>query len=257
MTTSRGNELERYSFSKLSSWYTCPLMWKYTYIDNKPQDENAFAQYGTFVHSILERYAKGELDFAELSDIYENEYKDNVTVEFPPNSFVDLSERYYEQGKDFFNQFWGYSDKKIIAAEEKFEIELDDFIFNGIIDLVFEEDGNLIIRDYKSKAKFKSRAELKEYARQMYLYSLYVKEKYGKYPSELQFLMFRTNELVSIEFSEDALREAIEWAKETVSQIRNAWAYENKEPDFFCDAICSYRNNCEALIEDDIKITEE
>ena len=52
--------------------------------------------------------------------------------------------------------------------------------FNGIIDLVYEdEQGRLIVHDYKSKSSFKNKAEQKKYARQLYLYSLHIKEKYG------------------------------------------------------------------------------
>ncbi|MBR1685372.1 MAG: PD-(D/E)XK nuclease family protein, partial [Clostridia bacterium] len=39
----------------------CPLAFKLQYIDRVPQEQNAYAEYGTHCHSLLERWAKGDL----------------------------------------------------------------------------------------------------------------------------------------------------------------------------------------------------
>ncbi len=126
----------------------------------------------------------------------------------------------------------------------------------GYIDLIFEDDGEIVIRDYKSKAEFKNDKELKEYARQMYLYSTYVKKEYGKFPKELQFLNFRkTMEPKIIAFDEDDYNEAIEWANDTVREIRNAFAYPPVSlrcGDFYANELCNHRKYCmynEAVIK--------
>ena len=120
---------------------------------------------------------------------------------------------------------------------------------------------NLIVVDHKSKSKFTSKQEQKEYARQLYLYSLAVKEKFGTYPSKLVFNMFRAGQIVEIGFSESDLQEAIDWFTETVGQIflETSWQdkiateYKNKDlkltafkkQDFFCNELCSMRKYCQ------------
>ena len=94
--------MEKYSFSKLSSFHQCPLQYWYTYIAREQGENNAFAQYGSFVHSLLERWGKDELAEYELLGEYEDKFFDRVTQGFPPNNYTDLSKKYYDDGVQFF-----------------------------------------------------------------------------------------------------------------------------------------------------------
>ena len=237
---------ERYSFSKLSSWWVCPYGWKLRYIDHQPGIGNAFSSYGTFVHSIMERYANGEVDIWDLPRIYEWEFDTAVPEKFPYNQYVVLRDSYYKQGLEFLKAFQGYDDYKILGVEQNFDTDIDDWVFNGIIDLILEDkNGKLIIRDYKSKASFKNEAEKREYARQLYLYSTYVYNKFGRFPDELQFLMFRKNDLVQIPFNKNDFNESIKWAKDTVKTIREAFDYPPRCEDFYAANLCNHREYCE------------
>ena len=243
---SSGKPLEQYSFSKLSTWWTCPYGYKLKYIDHKPGIGNAFSSFGTLVHSIMERYSKGELELWDLPAVYEWEFETAVPEKFPWNKYVNLRNSYYEQGLSFLKSFQGYNNCKLLGIEDDFRLQIDDWIFVGIIDLVFEdEDGRLIIRDYKSKASFKDEKEQSKYARQLYLYSLYVKEKYGRYPDELQFLMFRKQNTVKIPFNQDELNEAVKWATDTVRIIREAFDYPPTCESFYGDNLCNHREYCD------------
>lgn len=243
--------VEQYSFSKLSSWWTCPYGYYQRYIENKPGIGNAFSSFGTLVHSLMEQYAKGEVEVWDLPKLYEWQFESAVPEKFPYNKYVDLRESYYSQGMNFLRNFSGYDKCKILGVEEKFEVPIDDWRFVGIIDLIFEDEyGNLIIRDYKSKASFKNDAERHKYARQLYLYSLHVKENYGRYPDELQFLMFRKHDApLQIRFSEEDLNEAVKWAKETVRDIRSAFDYPPTCDEFYGQNLCNYRDQCEMKIK--------
>lgn len=237
---------ESYSFSKLNSWWTCPYGYKLRYEDHEEGIGNAFSSYGSFVHSIMERYAKGQAEIWDLPEIYEFGFEAEVPYKFPWNKFVVLHDTYYQQGLDFLKSFQGYDNYEILGVEEKFNIDIDDWQFVGIIDLLFkDENGRLIIRDYKSKASFKNDIEKSEYARQLYLYSLYVKEKYGKYPDALQFLMFRKNTLVEIPFNEEDCESAVDWAKTTVRIIRAAFDYPPTCDQFYGENLCNFRETCE------------
>lgn len=253
MVEEKKNELERYSFSKLNSFHTCKYGYKLRYIDHLVGITNCFSSYGILVHSIMERYANKLLTLDDLSNIYEWEFSTAVPEPFPKSSFCkNMRDLYYEQGLDFLTNFKGYGDSKILCVEKQFDFQIDDWIFNGVIDLVYETpDGKLILQDYKSKSSFKSKKEQKEYARQLYLYSLHIKETYGKYPDTLRFYMFRKNTIVDIPFNEKDFEEAVEWAKSTVQEIRGCWVWNPTCDKFFSENLCNHREYCTEKIKEE------
>ena len=238
---------ERYSFSKLSSFHTCKYGYKLTYIDHLKGEGNCFSSYGLFVHSIMERYAKGELALWSLADIYKWEFETAVTEDFPNTKFCpDMKKLYYEQGLEYLQNFSGYSKYEILEVEKQFDIDIDDWVFTGIIDLVYRDDnGKLVVQDYKSKSGFKSKKEQAEYARQLYLYSLHIKEKYGQYPDLLRFMMFRKNKPVDILFNTKGVDEALGWARDTVKEIRECWDFNPSCDAFYSQNLCNHRGYCE------------
>lgn len=193
----------------------------------------------------MERYAKGEADIWELPTLYEWEFDTAVPEKFPWNKYVILRDRYYRQGLDFLKSFQGYDKYEILGVEQSFVQDIEDWTFTGIIDLILQdENGKLIIRDYKSKAEFKNDKEKTEYARQLYLYSMYVEEKFGRPPDELQFLMFRKQNLITISFNKSDYNEAIEWAKNTVRMIRCALEFPPRCDEFYANNLCNHREYC-------------
>ncbi len=238
--------LEHYSFSKLSSYHTCKYGYDLTYHQHLKGIDNCFALYGTLVHSIMERYAKGEISLWDLPKIYKLEFDEAVNMPFPASVFCkDMRNLYYQQGLDFLSSFLGYDDFKILGVEDEFEMQIDDWIFTGIMDLVYEDkDGHLILLDYKSKSRFKNKEEQHKYARQLYLYCQYVKKKWGKYPDSLIFWTFRKQKQVIIPFNEDDLIEALAWAKYTVKQIRECNSFPATCDDFYCNNLCNHRRYC-------------
>lgn len=241
------SEKERFSFSKLSSFHNCKYAYYLTYHRHLKGTTNCFSSYGLLIHSLMERFEKGELDLWNLVDTYEWEFESAVPEEFPSLKYCkDMRKLYYEQGLEYLKQFKGYDGKKILEVEAQFDYDIDDWVFNGIIDLVYEdENGKLVIQDYKSKSAFKNKREQGEYARQLYLYSLYVKKKYGRYPDYLRFAMFRKNTFVDIPFDPKGLEEAIFWAKDTVAQIRECWDYTPHCEEFYGQYLCNHRCYCE------------
>ena len=203
--------------------------------------ENAFAQCGSLAHSILERYAKGQLELYELADTFDKEFDDAVTMRFP-HFFCDLRKKYHDDIVVYFDHFNGFGKYKILGVEDKFNVDIDDWTFTGIIDLLLEDpEGNLVVLDHKSKAEFKSKKEMHKYARQLYLYAFYVETKYGKRPTKLVFNMFRKRNIVEIPFSEEDYQEALQWARDTVAAIRTETEYEPTFDDFFCENLCDFR----------------
>jgi len=242
-----GPEKERYSFSKLSTFLTCKHGFYQRYIEHEKGIGNCFSSYGTLLHSILERYSRGELGLWDLVDVYEDEFDIAVPEPFPNTKFCpDMRKLYYDQGIDFLQNFNGHPDAKILEIESEFDIDIDDWIFTGVIDLALLEEGDrLTIEDYKSKGSFKNKAEQKEYARQLYLYAPYIKQKYGRYPDTLRFLLVRKQKSIIVPFKENDLEEAMSWARATVAAIRECFDYSPSPEPFFCNQLCNHRETCE------------
>ena len=275
----------RWSFSSVNTYNTCPQAFRLGYLDALPRVDNAFSDWGTWMHEIMERYFKGELEFFELSQVYVDGYKDNVKCEFPPNKFCDLSERYYNAGKEYLDRFDGlFEDYTVLGVEQKVKLDINGRPFVGVIDLLIETPDGIWVIDHKSKSAFKSKRERAEYARQLYLYSIYVKEKYGKWPIKLVFHMVRAGgELIEIPFVEADAMAARQWFLDTIDAIYQDVDFEStpnkyrrqieelreryqrkeikfddfrkekrrletalKKESFFCHVLCGSRENCPA-----------
>lgn len=210
----------RWSYSSVNTYDTCPQAFRYRYIDALPGVGNAFSAWGTYMHSLLEKYFRGDLELFEMVAEYKKGYEDAITTEFPPNNYCDLGDRYYEAGLQYLSNFTDpFESFEVIAVEEKVKIDIERFPFVGVIDLVLKKDDEYYIVDHKSKSKFKSKAEQTAYFRQLYLYALYIHRTYGKWPKQLIFNMVRADILLAVDFDKREADKAKEWFVGTIRDI--------------------------------------
>lgn len=249
-------ELQSYSYSKLKSFYNCKYYYYINYFEKSlPRESHGTSEFGSLVHDILEKYSRGELESYELLPYYEEHYNDCVKSSFilrmSKDYSIDMENKYYESGKKFLSDFEGW-DYKVVDVEQSFDLPYKDkFKINGRIDMICEDDnGNLIVVDHKSKARWKNKAEKKEYEKQLYFYSYAIKQTYGKYPKKMAFNMFRSNHWEWFDFNLKEFRSVMRWAEETVEEIESEMDFSppdrilSGEFDFFCSNFCSYRNSC-------------
>lgn len=253
-----------WSFSRLRTYIECPAAFKKIYLDLCSKVNNAFAEWGSLGHSLLEDYANGKLLEYEMEDAYYERYGEYMQHDFPPSRGTPMSEKYFNSGAIYFSEFEGFpSNWEVLGAELEAKFQIDDYQFIGFIDLLVRDknDDRLIVVDHKSKAGFKSQQELDDYSIQPYLYSKWVYETYGEWPKELIFNMFRENEMVIVPFVEIEYQKALLWATTTITQIyedldfwdkiylkyeasnKDIRTYKNN--DFFCCNLCSCRTICE------------
>lgn len=249
--------IDRFSFSKLSCYHTCPLQYQKNYINREGRGEqNSFGDYGTNAHEILEDYFNGKLATFELEGKFEEMMEGviengGVTMLIKNKdkySKIDLTDSYYRTGLEYFQNFDGMPGIKVLGIEEKFDLLLEHkgkkFILNGFIDLVAEKDGDLIIIDHKSKAKFKSKAEKHQYFRQLVLYAIHAEYKYGKPVKECWFNQFRVGVIEKLKLTDELRKEALDWAVDTIEQIEQEQLWLPKIDMFFCANLCGYRFEC-------------
>lgn len=266
------SNVETYSFSKLNA--DCMYCYYLDYVADRseklPKVNNGFAQVGTLAHSILEDFGNGKLAQFELKDSFLDQFDSAVpygvklvTDGKDGKKFTkDLTENYKNSCGNFFEKFDGIDIGEQISAEEDFKllvkIKNKTLILRGIIDCVIKDSsGEYHLYDYKSKSAFKSEEELFKYTRQLYLYSIYIKYKYGKYPKTLNFLQFRIDHTETIVFSEDNFNETLQWVYNQTEVLEHEQFWSPKcleevekqkqglKPDFFmANNLCSYRFSC-------------
>ena len=252
-----------WSYSRVNSYFTCPYMFKLTYLDRVEKAGSSFGEWGSLCHSIYEDYAKGDLAIYELGDAYDDRWKTYMLTDFPPSRGGVMASNYYTRGKELFDTFEGFPEHwEILAVEQEVSLTICGRQFVGYIDLLVRDktDGRLIVVDHKSKSKFANAEELEHYTFQLYLYALWVYEAYGEYPKQLIFNMFRTGTEKTEPFTERGLKKAVDWFTSTIDAIYadvDFWdkielSYEAsnkplssfKNTDFFCNYICGCRGSC-------------
>lgn len=239
-----------WSFSRLNTYFTCPRAFKLQYIDKAKQRNNAFAEFGSYVHEIFEKFYSNEWSCFELAFRYDAGYADNVITPFP---FQKMGVGYYNKGLVYFENFKNpFEDFEVLGVEQNIEVEINGFKFTGFIDLVLKNDDGIIIVDHKSKKELKDGDELDHYLMQLYLYSIWVHDHYGEYPKHLAFNMFRAGEIKTTVFSTEKLEKAKDWFTGLINEI-----YEDKHfvavypSDFYCKNLCSVYEQCKKEDADD------
>lgn len=215
-------------------------------MDRIPQEQNAYAEYGILCHSLLERWANGDLMSFELADAYSSEYDAAVLHDFPPFP-KGLAGKYYDEGLQYFSTFDGFGEEwEVLSVEDKFETDLRGNRFVGVADLILrnKNTGKMAVIDHKSKSMKSLAKSLHANKRQLYLYATHVKEKYGEFPSLLRFNMFRYGENVDEPFNAAAYEEMLNWTEQTIKSVHQTEDWRVNESGYFCRWICSVRNFC-------------
>lgn len=228
----------------------CPYKFFLTYIKRYEGKPMFFSDFGSFMHKIIEMYLNGELTKDELPQYYLMNFRENVVGKAPK---PEIFKTYFEQGLQYLKHI-DFPYQNPVGVETKANFSLDDMPFTGIMDCVVVDGDGLVILDNKSrtlkprskrKKPTKSDAELDEYLRQLYLYSIAAQESFKLPVKRLEFNCFRTPELISEPFVQEKQDEAKCWALETIEKIKKN---EDWSPDmefWKCSYLCDLHDECE------------
>jgi hypothetical protein len=243
----------RFSYSGASSFNICKYMWKLTYLDAKPRISGWFSDYGLFCHKILEKYFRGELELWDLPKYYEDNYGLEITSSPPPYP-LSMPQNYYDAGLNYFNNFdFDKSLYDVLIIEEAIESE-----YNGIIlvvkpDLILREksSGKCILIDFKT-AKIKvtkkdQEKQIEDYKNQFFLYAYFLWQAKNIEIKEIRVWFIRDNVEKIIPMNMFEVQNTLDWFEETIKTINAETEWNpnlTKENDYFCQQICSMRNEC-------------
>lgn len=175
----------------------------------------------------------------------------NLSVTHDPPPFPrGMADRYYAAGAAYFRQFTGFGDNwEILAVEERFSIHIRGHLFVGIADLVLRdrETGGIVVIDHKSKSRKSMDKDISLYRHQLYIYAMYVREKFGVYPEKVAFNMFREGYLHEEAFDPDELTRTEDWIEALIGEILAAEASGTFPPApnaYFCNNLCGFSAIC-------------
>lgn len=241
-----------WSYSRLTCFEQCPYKFFLTYLTPGTKRPQFFSDFGSFMHSILEKFYKGELKAEELPAYYLSHYDEQVIGRAPS---AKIAGNYYMQGLDYLTHV-NPLNVEVLGVEHQVEFNIDGKQFQGIIDLKAKNrhDGSLMIIDHKSRA-LKPRSKRKKptqsdetldgYLRQLYLYSQPVLDESGHYPKSLVFNCFRNGNVIIEPFEIEKFNEAKQWASELADKIIDNDDWRPNEDFYFCHYLCDKNHECE------------
>ncbi len=222
-----------YSYSKLSTYETCPQKYKFRYVDHLPSLKGAPATFGIAVHKAIADELLGK-----------------------PSNILNLPMEDFFRAKEMVDSATEISRGlgEIVDIERRFayddgEVEWDRGYFRGIIDLITKVKGGLGVWDWKTGYKTPS-------VFQVSLYAYYMQKLYGKPVEKMGYVLLNTNSILEFDpsFIPQA-KEKEEWLVKRIESDRNFKATPS-EACSYCDyidsctlnrAVTEARNNIEAV----------
>jgi len=249
----------QWSFSRLSTFIQCPYSFYLKYVvandDLYFPEDNFYAEFGSFVHSIFAKILSKQMTLAEASEYYASEFDNNV-IYFTRQTIMDNSYFACANYLAETNLEW-LDDYEIIGIEKEVHFKVGRHKFIGYIDLLLRDksDGRIVIVDHKSskpfftlsgKVRAQSAKDFYKYRLQMYLYARAVFEEYGEYPKELVWHHYKNDGvLTTIPFVMDEYNDTLDATKTTIRNIGKEKEFPANLEYFYCNELCDYRGSCE------------
>ena len=253
-----------YSHSSINTFKTCPLKFKYNYIEKpdieKKQSIEAFM--GSMVHDTLEKlytdikYKKID-SIDELLSYYQKIWKENYSedkIEIIRKGYTE--DNYYKLGKEmlenYYEKNYPFNEGKILGLEKKINLEFFDqnknitYYLVGYIDrLMLKNENKIEIVDYKTNNTTKTQQEV-DLDKQLALYSIAIKNLYPFVKEiELVWHFLASGAVMRSKRSQENLEKIKHETIQAIREIEDA----KKNNDFFgkpsalCDW-CEFRSIC-------------
>ncbi|NQU98815.1 PD-(D/E)XK nuclease family protein [Candidatus Woesearchaeota archaeon] len=253
--------------SSINTYKQCPRKYYYHYIEELPSLPSIHLIRGNIVHSVLEDFfdIDKKIDSEDslrlhLFWLLEKKWAENNTE----LSEIGLGDRklkfYYDESKCMLKNWFNRFKKKLRAQnnngltfnqaikhltpnrEVKFKSE--KFQVRGFIDALFENNGNVIILDYKTSKK----NELtREYRLQLGIYALMYEEVKGVKPDIVGIDFLKHSELlvpVDDKLVEDAKREVSYIHTKTTSKKKEDYSKKQSPLCKWSTGQCDYFEQC-------------
>jgi putative RecB family exonuclease len=243
--------------SKVVAFTNCPLAFRYSQIERRPEPASPHAVKGTLVHAALEglfwHHAPGARTpaaaHAELERCWDELQHDDEYMELALDR--DQVETFLADARTLVDNYFRLEDPneaRAVGIELGVETVVDGMRLRGIIDrLDVGADGRLIVVDYKT-----GRAPSERYERGsmsgVQTYALLCESLLGRAPAEVRLLYLRQPVAISSVASEQTIRGQRRRATAVWTAIERACDAEDFRPQVgpLCDH-CHFKTSCPAF----------
>ena len=243
--------------SKVSSFTTCPLAFRFTTIDRLPEPPSPHMVKGTLVHSALERlmwhHRPGmrnlEAGRTELLAAWDA-MRDDAEVRGLGLS-ADEAATFLADAAVLVTNYFSLEDPDEVRAagvELGLEVDLGGTRLRGIIDrLDVTEDGKLVVIDYKTGRSPPPRFEHGRLSG-VHIYALLCERVLGRTPDEIRLLYLRDRVTITATPSEQSIRGQQRRTLAVWTAIERACATEDfrPKPSSLCKS-CNFQPLCPAF----------
>jgi putative RecB family exonuclease len=235
--------------SSMGTFTSCPLAFRFGYIERLPEPPSAPASKGTLVHLALQHLmwrpaeertleaaladlGRAEADLAEDPEFSELELSDEERAMFHADAEL-LLRRYFELEDP--------RDVTVLGVELRVSaVTSDGVTIRGIIDrLELGPDGELVVTDYKTGSAPSEGWEQKSLAG-VHVYSLLCERMFGRRPARVQLLYLSRPERIVTAPSDQSLRGVEVKTNAVMQAVRHACQRDDFRPR--PSALCSYCN---------------
>ncbi len=244
---------QRLSPSSMGAFTTCPLAFRFSYVERLPEAPSAPASKGTLVHRALERLMLREPQARTLDAAMEDlALAGEELAAHPEFSGLELTDdelgAFFEDAALLVRRYFELEDPttvRPIGLEIKLTAELEKVTLRGVIDrLELTDDGELVVTDYKTGRSPSERWEQKSLAG-VHIYSLLCEESFGRRPIRVQLLYLSKPEAIIATPSDQSARGVQMKSEAVMEAVRRACARDDFRPSTgpLCD-FCSFREFC-------------
>jgi RecB family exonuclease len=247
-TAPRTDTRLRLSFSRVDTYTTCPLKFRFSYVDRMPQQPSPHLSWGSTIHKVLELWWDQKLPSPpSVESLYQalyDHWEDEGFADMPREEKLE----WYRHARTVVTRHHarfadGY--RPAVATEEWFELDLgDDIQVVGSIDHVERTgSGGIGIVDWKTNRKAKPRERVAG-SLQLAIYALAARELWGHDPEWVALDFVVPGVRVTVRRDEIDIDGALRTIHDVAGKIRSeAFA---PAPSRLCDW-CDYRSLCPAF----------
>jgi DNA helicase-2/ATP-dependent DNA helicase PcrA len=249
---------DKFSFSQLAAFSTCPLQYKFAFVLKIPAPtDKASLIFGRVLHNVLHDFLEPLESNSLQKSLFENKiikleeerllslYEERWQVD----GYNSKEERgkYYQKGKNILKSFWQNlvvdGEPDVLFLEKSFSFKIGDGVIKGAIDRVDKlTDGTLEIIDYKT-GNPKEKLEYTD-KRQLILYKIFLEEFLKIKVSKLSYYYLEGTYKTSFEAKDKDVEKLRQEVLEEIIEIKKGSFPPNPgEMCKYCDFnnICPYR----------------
>jgi putative RecB family exonuclease len=237
----------RLSFSRVDTYETCPLQYRFSYIDKLPTAPSPHLSWGSSIHAALEDWWDRKLpEPPPAEELLQALYDHWEDAGFAGMDREDKL-RWYRHARDVLVRHHGRFAETYappVACEQWFELPLpDDIEVVGSIDMVERTEGGIGVVDWKTNRRAKTREQVAE-SLQLAVYALAAEHLWGHRPEWVALDFVVPGIRVTVPIEQIDTEAAVATIREVAARIREE--VFPPRPSRLCDW-CDFRADCPAF----------